>query len=58
MSDHEQAGYDAFVETMLRVGGEPHFTDGCDAIRATGWAPGDDRRKAWVRGWLKARDEV
>lgn len=54
MSHYEQQGYDAFLTLYVRRGMTPAVAE-CPARAMT---PGSDERRAFIAGWLKARDEV
>ncbi|QIQ60783.1 hypothetical protein [Stenotrophomonas phage vB_SmaS_BUCT548] len=50
----EQEGYDAYV-SILAKGFEPSFFLG---MQACPYPLGTDDRKAWMKGWGKAREEA
>jgi hypothetical protein len=54
VSAWEQQGYDAFVALWVSRGVTPAASE-CPARHM---AAGSDERRAYIAGWLRARDEV
>lgn len=55
-ADFEQMGYEAWLERWVYYGTRPTSRDAMHALPRE-CVEGSDERRAWLRGWQKARDE-
>lgn len=56
-ADFEQMGYDSFLERWVALGYRPTPRDAMYECPLE-CREGTESRQAWIKGWLKARDEA